>query len=166
MDTGLLIIRAVIGVTLIGHGTQKLFGWFGGHGLEATGEGFERVGFRPGRMFALVAGTAEAGGGLLLLVGFLTPLAAAVVAGTMLNAALSAHRGNGFFLQNKGWEYTFVLGGVALALAFTGPGADSLDHVLGWNPAGTAWGFVALAAALVVGLATDLYRRRTLAAMS
>lgn len=166
MNTGLLIIRAIVGVTLMGHGVQKLFGWFGGRGLAGTGEGFERMGFRPGRLFALVAGSAEAGGGLLLAAGLLTPLGGAMVAGTMLNAALSTHRTNGFFLQNKGWEYTFVLGGVALGLAFTGPGAYSLDHALGWSLAGPAWGIAAIAAALVVGLATDLYRRRTLAAAS
>ena len=87
MDAGLLILWVVVGVALIGHGTQKLFGWFGGHGRRGTGAFFELLGYRPGALFAVIAGLSEAGGGALLAVGFLTPLAGAAVVGVMLNAA-------------------------------------------------------------------------------
>ena len=163
MNIGLLVMRVVIGLILGGHGVQKLFGWFGGHGLANTGKAFGSVGYRPGTFFAFVAGTTEAGGGLLLALGLLTPLAAAAIMGTMLNAALSAHVKNGFWGSKGGYEYTLALGGVAAGLAFTGAGAYSLDHAAGWNLGGTAWGLFAVALALVTGMATDLYRRRNLA---
>ncbi len=147
MDIGLLVVRAVIGLLLVGHGAQKLFGWFGGHGLTTTGKGLGALGYRPG----------------LLALGLLTPLAAAAIMGTMLNAALSAHVKNGLWLTNGGYEYTLVLGGVAAGLGFTGPGAYSLDHAAGWAFAGTRWGLFAVALALVIGMVTDLYRRRNLA---
>jgi putative oxidoreductase len=162
MDIGLLVVRAVIGLILFGHGAQK-FGWFGGPGLTTAGQGLESLGYRPGRFFAMVAGATEAGGGLLLALGLLTPLAAAAIMGTMLNAALSAHVKNGFWGNKGGYEYTLALGGVAAGLAFTGAGAYSLDHAAGWNLGGTAWGVFAVALALGIGMATDLYRRRTLA---
>ena len=143
---------------------QKLFGWFGGSGIEVTGKAFETMGYRPGKFFAGVAGATETGGGVLLAAGLLVPLAAAMVAGTMLNAALSAHLKNGFWLQNRGWEYTFVIGGSAAGLGFTGPGTYSLDHAAGLALSGVRWGDAALAAALVIGMATNAYRLRTLAA--
>jgi putative oxidoreductase len=163
MNTGLLIVRAVIGLVLAGHGVQKLFGWFGGSGLTGAGEAMGAVGYRPGTLFAFVAGATEAGGGLLLALGLLTPLAAAAIVGTMLNAALSAHVKKGFWLANGGYEYTLILGGVAAGLGFTGAGAYSLDHAAGWTLGGTAWGLSALALGLVTGMVTDLYRRRNLA---
>jgi putative oxidoreductase len=163
MNIGLLVMRVVIGLVLGGHGVQKLFGWFGGHGLAKTGQAFGAVGYRPGMLFALVAGATEAGGGLLLALGLLTPLAAAAIIGTMLNAALSAHVKKGFWLANGGYEYTLALGAAAAGLGFTGAGAYSLDHALGWNLGGTSWGLFAVALGLVIGMATDLYRRRNLA---
>jgi putative oxidoreductase len=87
MNAGLLILRVVLGVALIGHGTQKLFGWFGGHGRRRTGAFFELLGYRPGALFAIIAGLSETGAGVLLAMGFLTPLAGAAVVGVMLNAA-------------------------------------------------------------------------------
>src|SRR3954454_7675468 len=81
MDTGLLLIRIVVGLLLVGHGTQKLFGWFGGHGLEGTGGFFEKLGYRPGKVWAAVAGMSETGGGLLLALGLFTPLASAMIIG-------------------------------------------------------------------------------------
>ena len=89
MATGLLLLRVVVGLALVGHGSQKLFGWFGGHGPRTTGAFFEMVGYRPGALFAVIAGLSEAGGGSLLALGFLTPLAGAAVIGVMLNAASS-----------------------------------------------------------------------------
>src|SRR6478609_6509735 len=108
MDAGILILRVVVGALLIGHGTQKLFGWFGGHGPRTTGAFFEMLGYRPGALFAVIAGLSEAGAGVLLVAGFLTPLAGAATVGVMLNAA-SSLRGRGPWVINGGWEYTIVL---------------------------------------------------------
>jgi putative oxidoreductase len=163
MNIGLLVMRVVIGLVLGGHGVQKLFGWFGGHGLAKTGKAFGSVGYRPGTLFAFVAGATEAGGGLLLALGLLTPLAAAAIVGTMLNAALSAHVKNGFWLANGGYEYTLALGAAAAGLGFTGAGAYSLDHAIGWTMGGTSWGLFSVGLGLVIGMVTDLYRRRNLA---
>jgi putative oxidoreductase len=160
MDIGLFLLRSTVGLTLAAHGAQKLFGWFGGYGLEATGQAFEGLGFRPGRRHALMAGLVEAGGGLLLVLGLLTPLAAAVVLSVMFVAAVSVHVKQGFFLTSGGYEYTMVLGIAGLTLAFTGPGALSVDALLGYSWSG-AWPGVA---ALFVGLAggaIQLVQRRT-----
>ena len=89
MSVGLLILRLVVGALFFGHGTQKLFGWFGGHGLDGTGGFFESLRYRNGREMALVAGLAEAGGGTLLALGFLTWLGAAAILGVMLNAMIA-----------------------------------------------------------------------------
>src|SRR5205085_8099803 len=88
MDVGMLILRLVVGALFIGHGTQKLFGWFQGHGLEGTAGFMESLGYRPGKRYAALGGLAEAGGGALLVLGLLTPLAAALIVGMMLNAIL------------------------------------------------------------------------------
>src|SRR5215510_11946058 len=128
MSLGLLIVRLVVGVGLAAHGTQKLFGWFGGYGLSGTGQFLEQLGFRPGRLHATLAGLAEVLGGLLLALGFLTPAAASAVVAVMLVAVVSAHLKNGFFAQNGGYEYPLVLAVVAAAFAFTGPGALSVDQ--------------------------------------
>src|SRR6202030_3955855 len=98
MDIGLLLLRLTLGLTLAAHGTQKLFGWFGGPGLDGTGKHMEMLGFVPGRRHAFMAGLAEAGGGLLLALGLLTPVAASVVFSVMLVAAVSVHVKKGFFL--------------------------------------------------------------------
>ena len=148
MDAGLLLIRLVVGLTLAAHGSQKLLGWLGGHGIAGTGQFLEQLGFRPGRVHAALAGSAEVAAGLSLAAGFLTPAAAASIVAVMLVAAVSAHWRNGFFVQNGGFEYPVVLGAVALALAFTGPGDASIDRALGISWAANAWGL----AALVVGL--------------
>ena len=159
MDIGLLLLRLVVGTTLAAHGAQKLFGWFGGPGLAGAGTGFESLGFTPGRRHALMAGLVETAGGLALAIGLATPLAAAIVASVMIVAAVSAHLPRGFFAQNGGFEYTLVLGASGLALAFTGPGAISVDALFGWQVAGAQWGAVALAVA-VVGAAGQLAQRR------
>lgn len=129
-DLGLLALRAGVGATLVAHGTQKLFGWFGGHGLAGTGAFFESVGFTPGRANAVLAGLSEAGGGALLALGLATPAAGAAVAGTMAVAS-SMHTSQGFFAQNGGYEYPAMLGVVGAALALGGPGELSLDALLG-----------------------------------
>ena len=127
MKLGRLLLRATVGGFFIGHGTQKLFGWFGGHGPRATGAFFELLGYRPGVLFAVIAGLTEAGGGMMLAVGLLTPLAGAAVVGVMLNAA-SSLLGRGPWVINGGWEYTVVLATVGASIALTGPGSLSADH--------------------------------------
>ena len=157
MDAGLLILRVVVGALLVGHGTQKLFGWFGGHGPRTTGAFFELLGYRPGLLFAVIAGLTEAGAGVMLAVGVLTPLAGAAVVGVMLNAA-SSLRGRGPWVINGGWEYTVVLATVGASIALTGPGAISADHVLGvdWS---TAWGAGGVALGVSAAIATLVLRR-------
>jgi putative oxidoreductase len=159
MSVGILILRLVVGLTLAAHGAQKLFGWFGGYGIAGTGQFLEQLGFRPGRLHATQAGVVEVVGGLFLAVGLLTPAAAAAVVAVMLVAAVSVHIKGGFFLQGGGYEYTLVLGAAALALAFTGPGAISLDRALGITWSGETWGLGALAAGLIGGAVPLITRK-------
>ena len=129
-DVGLLLLRLGAGGVLAAHGAQKLLGWFGGHGIEGTGQFMESVGYAPGRASATAAGLAEAGGGTLLALGLATPAAGAAAAGAMAGAA-AVHAPNGFFNQEGGYEYAATLGLAATGLAVTGPGRLSLDHALG-----------------------------------
>ena len=160
MSVGLLILRLVVGLGLAAHGAQKLFGWFGGYGIAGTGQFFEGLGFRPGRLHAVQAGLAEVFGGLFLAAGFLTPFGAAAVVAVMLVAAVSVHLKAGYFAHTGGYEYTLVLAAAALALAFTGPGAISLDQALGIAWSGEKRGLGALAAGLIGG-AVPLIARKT-----
>lgn len=159
MEFGLLMLRLTVGATLAAHGAQKLFGWFGGPGLEGTARGLEHLGFVPGRRHALMAGLVESGAGLLLAVGLLTPVAAAMVFSVMVVAALSAHVKQGFFITSGGFEYNLVLGVAGLSLAFTGPGALSFDALIGLHASGPAWGAAAALVALG-GAAIQLVQRR------
>src|SRR3954453_19026168 len=163
MDEGLLIIRAVLGALLFAHGCQKLFGWWGGHGLEGTGGFFHQVGHRPGRQMAALAGMSEAGGGALLFLGLLTPFGAAAVIGTMLVASVSVHKDNGLWASNGGYELPIFYAVVAAGLAFTGPGSFSVDNGLGLNLSGWDWGLLALVLA-GVGAAIQLSRRNKVVA--
>jgi len=144
MDLGLLVLRLAVGLTLAAHGTQKLFGWFGGGGIAGTGAGFEGLGFRPGKRAAFLAGLGEAGGGLLLALGAATPLAAAMALGVMTVAIFSVHIKKGFFNHNGGYEFPLVLASAALCLAIAGPGSYSVDAFLGLELHGPAWGIAAL----------------------
>jgi putative oxidoreductase len=159
MDLGLFLLRLTVGLTLAAHGSQKLFGWFGGYGLAGTGQWLESVGFHPGRRHAALAGIAEVGGGLLLALGAVTPLGAAIVASVMIVAAVTAHLKNGFFVTGGGYEYNLVLGVAGLALAFTGPGAWSIDALAGVEAGGLGWGLAAAAVA-VVGAVGQLATRK------
>lgn len=159
MDIGLLILRLVVGLTLAAHGAQKLFGWFDGYGIAGTGGFFESMGFRPGKLQALLAGLAEFGGGLLLTFGLVTPLGALLALAVMLVALVSVHWTKGFFMTTGGIEYTLVLSGVAVAIAFIGPGLYSLDAVIGLSVGGWQWG-VGVGAAGVLGSAAALLARR------
>ena len=164
MDTGLLILRLAVGLTLVGHGTQKLFGWFGGYGLQGTGGFLEQLGFRPGARAALMAGLTEAGGGALLALGLFTPLAATLLIAVMLVAIVTVHLSKGFFVSNGGYEYPLILAIAALTFAITGPGQISLDALLGTERAGLAWGIAAAALGTLVAGAQLLSRRTTQAA--
>src|SRR5829696_2359460 len=145
MNFGRFVLRAVIGAFFVGHGTQKLFGWFGGHGPTGTGQFFESIGLRPGRRNALAAGAAEAGGGALLAAGLATPAAAGSLAAVMLTAMRKVHLKNGPWVTSGGYEYTAVLLAALVAIAELGPGSWSLDAALGTEKQGTRWGLAALA---------------------
>ncbi|MFF3569573.1 DoxX family protein [Nocardia jiangxiensis] len=149
-DIGLLILRVAFGALLVVHGTQKLFGWFGGYGLSATAKGFGSMGYTPGRFFATLAGLSEVTGGVLLVLGLLTPLAAAIALGTMINA-VHASWGQGF---SGGYELPLVYALAVAAIAFTGPGRISLDHGRPWQRSGAAWGLGAVVLAVVAALIT------------
>jgi putative oxidoreductase len=159
VDTGLLAIRLVVGLLMVGHGLGNLFGWLGGFGLDGTGAILERLGYRPGRRFAALAGTVEVLAGLGLVLGLATAVAAAAVIGTMLNTIRSAHRGKGPWYFDGGWEYNLTLLVVAAAVAVTGPGAVSLDEELGVGLAGHGWGLAALVVGLAVGAVALATRR-------
>jgi putative oxidoreductase len=146
MKIGRLLLRLTVGGFFVGHGTQKLFGWFGGNGLDATAQGFEQLGLRPGRRNAIAAGSAEAGGGALLATGLATPLAASVLTATMMTAIKTVHAKNGPWLSNGGYEYNVVLIAAALALVEVGPGGLSLDAALGRERSGSGWTLLALTA--------------------
>ena len=161
MSTGLLLLRVVVGLLLIGHGTQKLFGWFGGYGLAGVGGWFHSLGFRPGKPMAVVAGLGEAGGGTLLLLGLLTPLATAAITGTLLVAA-STHLPK-VWNTDGGLELPLVLATVGAMFGFTGPGRYSLDAALDLNTSGLRWGLLAAGAALLGALAVIALAHRTLA---
>ncbi|WP_372882513.1 DoxX family protein [Psychromonas sp.] len=125
-----LILRAPIGLILAAHGAQKLFAWFGGYGLDGTGQWMASIGITPGYLMALLAGSAEFFGGLALLLGLLTRPAAVIAAFTMLVAIFTVHIGNGLFIANNGYEYGLTLFVALVALAVQGGGRLSLDHLL------------------------------------
>jgi putative oxidoreductase len=160
MDIGLLGLRLLTGVLLGGHAAQKLFGWCSGAGPAATGVLFEKWGHRPGKAMAMLAGTCEATGGLLLAAGLFVPLGAAIIAGTMLVAA-AALAPQGIWAAKGGSELPVVYGAIALSLAFTGPGRWSLDQALGLELAGAGWGLAALGAAVLAGSGALARRRPT-----
>jgi putative oxidoreductase len=159
MDIGILLLRLALGLPLAAHGAQKVFGWFGGYGPDATGQFMETLGFRPGRRHAIAAGSVEIAGGVLLALGFLTPLGAALIASVMVVAAATVHARNGFFITSNGFEFNFVLGAAALSVAFTGPGAVSIDALLGYVTAGTTWG-VGAALVAILGAIGQLAQRQ------
>ena len=152
-----LLLRVTVGALFVGHGTQKLFGWFGGYGLDATAKGFDAMGMRPGRHHALAAGVAEAAGGAALAAGAATPLSSAVLTATMLTAISRVHLKNGPWAANGGYEYNLVLIAIVLLLAEEGPGPLSVDAALGREPHGPRWGLLALGAGIVGALGAHLY---------
>jgi putative oxidoreductase len=149
MDIALLIFRVVIGLTLAGHGAQKLLGWFGGPGPVRLRQGFEKQGYKPAWFWASLAIVGELGGGLSVALGFLTPLGAAGIFGAMVMAART-HWKNGFFLQKGGYEYALTLAIASLTIGLVGPGSYALDALFGIAlPEVPVFGVLALAALLV-----------------
>jgi putative oxidoreductase len=152
MDLALFALRIVAGLLMAGHGAQKLFGSFGGHGIAGTGQFFESLGLRPGQRHARLAGLSEFGGGLLLALGLITPLGAAAIIGVMTVAILTVHLPKGFWATEGGYEYNVVLIAIAFALGCAGPGGWSIDHALGLNTGGVGWGVAALGAGVLGGI--------------
>jgi len=134
-----------LGALFFGHGTQKLKGWFGGGGLDATAGMFKQLGLRPERRNAIAAGASEAGGGAAMALGLATPFAAAALIGTMLTAIHRVHLKNGPWITNQGYEYNLILILAAALIAELGPGPVSLDYLLGTERSGLGWGLAALA---------------------
>jgi putative oxidoreductase len=162
MNAGLLVARIVFGTLMAAHGSQKLFGWFGGYGLAGTGGFFEGLGFRPGRLFATAAGLAEWGGGILLAAGLFEPAAAAAIIAVMVVAAGSVHWSHGLFAASNGIETPLLYATAAAALALTGPGAYSIDAAVGFA---SAWTPAVKALFLLLGVAggfANLITRRPL----
>ena len=131
-----LVLRVPVGIILAAHGAQKLFGWFGGYGLEGTGQWMASIGLEPGYLMALMAGSAEFFGGLALILGLLTRPAAAVSAFTMLVAIFSVHFEHGLFMSNNGYEFALALFAATAALAIQGAGSFAIDNVLASNVSG------------------------------
>jgi putative oxidoreductase len=144
MALAMFLLRVVVGLLFVGHGTQKLFGWFGGHGIEGTSGFMRALGYRPARQHAVAAGLGEALGGALLFLGWFTPFAAAAIVAVMVNAIATVHGTKGPWVTEGGYEYNVVLIAAAVAVASAGPGGASLDGALGWDLAGPWWGVLAL----------------------
>jgi putative oxidoreductase len=145
-DLGRFVLRATVGGIFVEHGTQKLFGWFGGHGPDGTGQFFESIGLRPGRRHAVAAGVSEAGGGALLALGLATPLAAAALGSVMVTALRTVVWRDGIKVGTGGYELLLLAN--AVALAELGPGRLSLDSVIGTERRGARWAALALGGAV------------------
>jgi putative oxidoreductase len=160
-NLGLLLIRLIFGLAMVAHGSQKLFGWFGGYGLAGTGGFFESLGFRPGHMFATAAALSEFVGGWLLALGLFGPVGPALILAVMLVASISVHLRNGFFATTNGVELPLLIATAVVGVALIGFGNFSLDAVLGlatwWTPRFIGW---ALAAGLIGALANLQLRKK------
>jgi putative oxidoreductase len=159
MNIGLFILRVTLGLSLSAHGTQKLFGWFGGPGIDGIAQFLATLGFPPGRRQAVMAGLAETGGGCFLALGLLTPFAAAAVVSVMFVAVFTVHIKKGFFVHNGGYEYNIMVAVAALTLAFAGPGSISLDAWFGHYREGPFWGTAAFVVGVIGGMVPLVERR-------
>lgn len=156
---GLLLLRVGVGLTIAAHGAQKLFGWFGGAGINGTAAGMSRSGFRPGPLWAWVAGLGEFVGGVLLILGLFSPLGGFAVAGAMVVAIVSTHLSKGFWNKNGGVEFPLMIAVPSLALTFLGPGSASVDAALDLRlPEPLTW--IVLALGTIVTIGSSLGSRR------
>jgi putative oxidoreductase len=158
---GLLLLRVVVGGTMAAHGTQKLFGWFGGPGPRGTAGFLGQLGFPAPAVMALLVGLSETSG-LLFAAGFVTPLAALAIAVVMLNAIGTVHWTKGFWNGAGGYEFNLTLLAVAVSVAATGPGRFSVDRALGWddNISGVWWGVGVIGAAAAISFVTLVLARK------
>jgi putative oxidoreductase len=154
MPIARLAARAIIGGLFVGHGTQKLFGWFGGPGVKGTAGFMEALEMRPAKPNALAAGVSETIGGTLLALGLATPLAASSLIGTMIVAIRKVHLAKGPWVSNGGYEYNLVLIAAVAALVEVGPGELSLDHLLGIEKQGPAWALAAVGGGVIASTLT------------
>src|SRR2546423_1288381 len=161
MHAGLLLLRLVLGLTMAAHGSQKLFGSFGGGGMQGTKGFMSSLGFRMPLAMAALAACSEFFGGLAFAAGLVTPLAALALVVVMCNAVLTVHLKNGFFNGGGGFEFNLLIATVAVALAASGPGRYSLDHALHWddNVSGFRWGVAVALAGLAISLVTTTVLR-------
>jgi putative oxidoreductase len=157
VSVGILLLRIVVGLLFIGHGTQKLFGWFGGHGREGTARFFGSLGYRPPHVMALVGGLVETVGGTLLLLGLVTPVGAALIIGMMVSAILAVHISNGIWNENGGIELPLVYIFAGLAMAFS-PGRYSLDRLIGIELNGRVAAVAALGVGIIVAVGLAVAR--------
>jgi len=128
-DLGLLLIRLMVGFVFVYYGSQKLFGWFGGHGIQGTGGWFESIGIKPGKAIAAFSGIAELLSGILFVLGIYLPLGALLIVIVMIGSIVKVHGPKGFSVTAGGFEYNLFLIVVAVAMALIGPGHYSLG---GW----------------------------------
>jgi putative oxidoreductase len=160
LDLGFLVARVLIGLLVAAHGAQKLFGWFGGHGLTGTSQFFAQLGFNPPRLFATAAALGEFTSGLLIALGLFGPVGPAILLAVMVVAAMTVHWRNGLFATGNGIELPLLYSIAAVRFALTGPGRYSLDSAFGfqwaWTP-GVIW--LALAAGFVGGVLNLALRR-------
>jgi putative oxidoreductase len=149
VNLALLVLRVVVGTLFVGHGAQKLFGWFGGHGPDGTGRFFESAGLTRGRAMAILAGASELIGGLLFACGLVTPAGAALLSAVMIVAIWTVHRPNGIWITENGYEYSLVLLAVLFAVTAAGAGDWSLDGLWNLDVAGEGWALAQLAAGML-----------------
>jgi putative oxidoreductase len=150
---GLLVIRLIVGLTVAGHGAQKLFGWFGGPRISGFAGMLQRLGVRPSAPFAVLAGTAELLGGLGLALGLLTPLAGLAIVASMLVAIVLVHLGKGFWNQDGGYEFPLSILAAALGISLAGPGPLAIDRLIGFAISPALWILAAVVMLLAVTLA-------------
>src|SRR5919204_917955 len=156
MELALLVLRLVVGLGFAAHGAQKLFGAFGGHGIDGTAGFFEQIGLRPGKLQAWTAAITEFVGGLAIALGIVTPIPAAALLAVMTAAVITVHLKNGFFAANQGYEFNLALAAAVFALAGIGAGGWSLDAALNISMTGTDWALGALGAGLLGGIGAVL----------
>src|SRR3954454_22169161 len=152
MDLALLVLRAVVGLLFVGHGAQKLFGAFGGGGLDGTAGMFDSIGLRPGGLHARAAGTAEFAGGALIALGLFAPVAAAVLIAVMTAAVITVHAPNGIWNTNQGYEFNLLITTALLALAGAGRGQRPHDNAFGFDLKRSGWATVGVVVGVLGGI--------------